>query len=132
MKYLKKFNESIDLESKKKELQEFCDDYLASLTDNDYIVYVDIRLPKIDNELTICIYRNNPIVNNHLNFKYDDIKDYIIPFISMLEDNYLIIDNKLKLVNSIHGMIRLVNISKLESFESIEVYTGLYIYVKVK
>lgn len=83
MRYLKKFvliKESVD------NLQEFCEMNLATLLDNGYSVnimtesYMDFN----------CIVIDNIEGNNfHLRgFEWDDVKDYVIPFISVLQDSY--------------------------------------------
>jgi len=71
MKYLKKFNED-----KKQELQDFCNDYLVSLIDDGFEIWVML----VKNYTMIRIDTNNK-------FNWDDVKDYIIPFIILLNDD---------------------------------------------
>lgn len=80
MRYLKKFNESVDINIEV--LEKLCTDYLAYLLD-------DAELD-IDN-------RNDKIVIG-LNFKnkdlkWIDIKDIFIPFLSIINNEYNLINN---------------------------------------
>jgi len=91
MRYLKRFNESVDLES---QLRDFSETYLAYLLDDGYRVGVlptniktqfGIRLDKID-ELNDQEYESNE-------FTWLDVKDSYIPFLHMLNRDYDIIDD---------------------------------------
>jgi len=79
MKYLKKFNESAESE-KIEDIKKFCNEYLAYLIDDGYkvVVYPTSVFPNI----TIGISYNNR------GFMYNDIKDYFIPFITVLKDEF--------------------------------------------
>jgi len=73
MKYLKKFNENnIDL-------QTYCNDYLVYLIDLGF---------KIDVNTTHTGFSRISIYNGKVSntFNWNDVKDYIIPFITMLND----------------------------------------------
>jgi hypothetical protein len=91
MRYLKRFNESIDLES---QLRDFSETYLAYLLDDGYRIQVSptnlktqflVRLDKIV-ELNEEEYDNN-------DFTWLDVKDSYIPFLHMLNRDYDIIDD---------------------------------------
>jgi len=91
MRYLKRLNESVDLES---QLRDFSETYLAYLLDDGYRVGVlptniktqfGIRLDKID-ELNDQEYESNE-------FTWLDVKDSYIPFLHMLNRDYDIIDD---------------------------------------
>lgn len=91
MKYLRKFNESIDND----QLTDLCDMCLAYLMDDGYeynikgfswlhtrVIYFDNK--QIENKSKYWPYRNENI------FKWDDIKDHFIPFLEMLSKDYKI------------------------------------------
>jgi hypothetical protein len=91
MRYLRRFNESIDLES---QLRDFSETYLAYLLDDGYRIQVSptnlktqfmIKLDKIV-ELNEEEYDNN-------DFTWLDVKDSYIPFLHMLNREYDIIDD---------------------------------------
>lgn len=91
MRYLKRFNESVDLES---QLRDFSESYLAYLLDDGYRIQVSptnlktqflVRLDKIV-ELNEEEYDNN-------DFTWLDVKDSYIPFLHMLNRDYDIIDD---------------------------------------
>jgi hypothetical protein len=90
MRYLKTF-ESIDLE---KDLRDFCETYLAYLLDGDF-------------ELSVIWQGHNPFLvpYNRYNinlvklndygatgFTWNEVKDYYIPFLHMLNKDYEIMD----------------------------------------
>ena len=88
MKYLKKFNESVDIESLNTvlELKSFTEDCLAYLLDDG----LDVEVHKA--------YRSNPyfkqegyeisLFNSTREFSWRQIKDYYIPFIQLLSNRY--------------------------------------------
>jgi len=89
MKYLKKFNEDNEHEFRK-ELKEFCDNYLIYLKEMGFDIKVSWSNFS-DYPDSQCIYISLP--NEHDNssyFKYADIKDYFIPFINLLNDEFKI------------------------------------------
>lgn len=83
MKYLK-YNESLDIDT----LIEQTDMYLAYLKDEGYtarvydISYKNFKGKKID-ELSIRISNET-----RLDFDWNDIKDYVLPYIELLEENF--------------------------------------------
>lgn len=78
MKYIKLFEGLFE-----NRLKDFCNNHLAYLTDDDFKIYIN----PIGNrtEITLFIkdfrYGGNP-------FKWNDVKDDIIPFLEILRMNY--------------------------------------------
>lgn len=95
MRYLKTF-ESINF---KDELQNFCNAYLAYLLDEDFVATVyDFR--GNNSELVIIIKRIDfytPELEEIPNkkFNWNQVKDYLIPFIYSLNNSYEILGDKL-------------------------------------
>lgn len=88
MKYLKKYNESIV-----DDLKDLTENYLAYLTDEDFIY--DIR--KADGEIQISIRKdskwdfNNGITTpTNSDFGWQEVKDKVIPFLFILKKDYTI------------------------------------------
>lgn len=88
MRYLKRFNESVDIES---QLRDFSETYLAYLLDDGYKIQVSptnlktqflISLGKVDNEV--------------IDFTWLDVKESYIPFLHMLNRDYNIIDQTIE------------------------------------
>jgi len=75
MKYLKRFNENSkdDYLLTIQGLRQFCDEYLAYLKDDGYRIVANMHL--------IEIHKDG-------GFSYRDVKDYFIPFITFLNDEY--------------------------------------------
>ena len=91
MRYLKRFNESVDIES---QLRDFSETYLAYLLDDGYRIKVSptnlktqflISLGKVD-EINDQEY-------DDVDFTWLDVKDSYIPFLHMLNRDYDIIDD---------------------------------------
>jgi len=91
MRYLRKFNESIDND----QLTDLCDMCLAYLMDDGYeynikdfswlntkVIYFDNK--QIENKSKYWPYKNENF------FKWVDIKDHFIPFLEMLSKDYKI------------------------------------------
>jgi len=85
MKHLKSFNEKISHD----ELKQFCGDYLIYLTDEGF----DVEIRKNYDGKYYSISIDKTIDEGLQIFEYNDIKDYFIPFLQLLNDNYKIIDN---------------------------------------
>ena len=93
MKHLKRFNESVTTE----DLKDFCESSLAYLLDEGFTIKVigsylsnnfgiRSRLPR--GEINIWLQKDNGTEF----FKWDDVKDYYIPFLQLLSNRY-VIDN---------------------------------------
>jgi hypothetical protein len=84
MKYLKKFNESVSEE----DLRDFCESSLAYLMDEGFTIKIysnddpRTRLPR--GEFNIWLQKDNA----KSFFKWDDVKDYYIPFLRLLSNRY--------------------------------------------
>lgn len=84
MKYLKRFNESVSEE----DLRDFCESSLAYLMDEGFTIKIysnddpRTRLPR--GEFNIWLQKDNA----KSFFKWDDVKDYYIPFLRLLSNRY--------------------------------------------
>ena len=90
MKFLRKFNESLEEDYRRRqleELQEYCEMNLAYLIDDGF--FMDISL---HGGTYIIILRRSLTTNQHgvhtSYFKWDDIKDHYIPFILRIQKKY--------------------------------------------
>ena len=98
--YLKRFNESNIFSE---ELISFCNNYLASIIDDGFIIkkysenndYVILRLIKIKKYAD-----RNRRYDTTSDFKWNSIKDSFIPFFKVLDDNYRL---SLKEYTNYHG-----------------------------
>ena len=91
MRYLKRFNESVDLES---QLRDFSETYLAYLLDDGYKVQVSATTSKT--QFMIKLYKITEINEQEYEsneFTWLDVKDSYIPFLHMLNREYDIIDD---------------------------------------
>ena len=86
MKYLKKFNES----KLGDELEEFCKEYLAYLTDGKFECYVNSN--DINTHITILDRDYNDInfPGRGRRFYWSEIEDDFIPFLQILSERYVI------------------------------------------
>jgi hypothetical protein len=93
MKYLKKIFEN-DLYSQvdSDELQDFCETYLAYLLDDTSFKIEVIDAEKWNSYIIWLGKTLNPRIQP---FKWDDIKDYYIPFVTMLSREYDLNDSDL-------------------------------------
>ena len=85
MKHLKKFNESMS----KEDLQDFCESSLAYLMDEGFTIKVMCSRPLSTlhtGEFNIWLQKDN----GREFFKWDDVKDYYIPFLQLLSNRYVI------------------------------------------
>ena len=78
MKYLKRFNESVDFEEK---LRDFCETHLAYLLDEGFEVVLNDLDETYDCEITIKR-------EDQRTFTWDEVKDHIVPFIIHLNKEY--------------------------------------------
>lgn len=94
MKYLKLFNEAKSGVDVIKELTSLCHDYLPSLFDDGYRIEVKDCRSRFSNTTPCAAYSisiKTPISENFsetISAKWEDIKDYIIPFVTLLEEDY--------------------------------------------
>lgn len=88
MKYIKYFEGvsllRIDRELESKELKDFCEEYLCYLTDDGFTINIQ---PKVSED-QYDIY----IKYNKWSFDYGDVCDYLIPFLTRLNKEYLFRD----------------------------------------
>ena len=78
MKHLKRFNEN----NNEEDLKDFCETHLAYLLDDyNFELYVD----SFNDHTQGGIYRGQIRIENNEGFKWDDIKDYFIPFLKQLD-----------------------------------------------
>lgn len=95
MRYLKRFNESVDLES---QLRDFSESYLAYLLDDDYTV--NVRRASDDsgggglpaNAFLIGLMKDE---DTAIDFTWLDVKESYIPFLHMLNREYNIVDQSI-------------------------------------
>lgn len=84
MKHLKRFNEGVTQE----DLQDFCESSLAYLMDESFNVTIrggdDPRARATTGQFGIFLAKNN----GREFFKWDDVKDYYIPFLQLLSNRY--------------------------------------------
>jgi hypothetical protein len=87
MKYLKSF-ESLSFPSDTDKLREYSRNYLAYLMDAGFNIQVT-SLTQINDNNTNKV---NIIINKsgYGNFKWNEVKDYLIPFLTMLNQDYKI------------------------------------------
>jgi len=93
MKYLKKFNES----KLGDELEAFCQEYLAYLTDGKFECYVNSN--DINTHITILDRDYNDInfPGKAKRFYWNEIEDDFIPFLQILSERYVIAYNNVGL-----------------------------------
>ena len=88
MKHLKRFNESTS-GLNKEEVQDFCETNLAYLMDEGYDIYLkEDRDRSLLFALTIPSDISTEEDYDAGEFKWDDIKDHFIPFLTRLNKNY--------------------------------------------
>jgi hypothetical protein len=91
MRYLKRFNESVDIES---QLRDFSETYLAYLLDDGYRIKVGPT--NLKTQFMIKLYKIDEINGEEyddVEFTWLDVKDSYIPFLHMLNRDYDIIDD---------------------------------------
>lgn len=116
MKYLRKFNESqTDF---KKQLQDFCETYLAYLIDDGFIVKIG-EFDELDGfELIIKKEEYN---NRQPLFIWDVVKDHIGPFIYYLDKEYELYKAPEKIGRSEPGDIGILQYELEDLFEPFSV-----------
>lgn len=95
MKYLKKFNES----KLGDELETFCQEYLAYLTDGKFECYVNSN--SINTHISILDrdYNNINFPGKAKRFYWSEIEDDFIPFLQILSERYVITYNNVGLAS---------------------------------
>lgn len=93
MKYLKEFNESFRAPSSfREEVQEFCENYLAYLIDDDFSIETNLyHLDPVSVSFVLIrrfVGEIEPIL-----FSWNEVKDYYIPFLQMLQRKYNVINS---------------------------------------
>jgi hypothetical protein len=88
MKHLKRFNESFEQQLTREELKDFCETNLAYLLDDGYEIYVKEDRDSLLFALTIPSDISTEEDPDAGEFKWDDIKDHFIPFLTHLNNNY--------------------------------------------
>jgi|DEB19_MinimDraft_2_1074335.scaffolds.fasta_scaffold26362_2 hypothetical protein len=123
MRYLKKFNESVE-----GELQKFCDTYLAYLIDEGFSVEVtDFSNQEVYEKITIWQPAKDYTGTVYSNFSWDEIKDDFISFLQMLREKYyfetLVIQDFIKRTHRVYVLDddKELDIDKLENY-SVYVY----------
>jgi len=84
MRHLKSFNEASFLSEDIRELQYFCDNYLAYLLDEGFGIRV--RHGSREDRARIEFYKDD--VHFPVPFNWNDVKDHYIPFYQMLSKEY--------------------------------------------
>jgi hypothetical protein len=78
MKYLKRFNESVDFQER---LKDFCETHLAYLLDEGFEVVLQDLNETYDSEITVKR-------DDKGTFTWNEVKDHIVPFIIHLNKEY--------------------------------------------
>ena len=92
MIYLKDFNESFRAPSSfREEIQEFCENCLAYLIDEDFRIQTNLwDLDPVS--VSFILIRRFDSQIEPISFSWDDVKDYYIPFLQMLQRKYNLIN----------------------------------------
>ena len=85
MKYIKKFNESLDMT--KESFEEQCEVYLTELNDLDISVSIDILSKSRLKTLMIVLFINS---KDGSLFEWEYVKEVMIPFLDFLDNKYTI------------------------------------------
>lgn len=102
MRYLKRFNEGLQLKEAE-ELMDFAENCLAFLLDEGFQLELvdrygrDPNDPSFDEDTEyywIDLYGPINDEDNTRNFNWDEVKDYYIPFISLINNRYRLVENE--------------------------------------
>ena len=85
MKYIKKFNESLDIT--KESFEEQCEVYLTELNDLDISVSIDILSKSRLKTLMIVLFINS---KDGSLFEWEYVKEAMLPFLEFLDNKYII------------------------------------------
>lgn len=123
MRYLKEFNESFRAPSSfREEIQEFCENRLAYLIDEDFRIQTNLwDLDPVS--VSFILIRRFDSQIEPISFSWEDVKDYYIPFLQMLQRKYNVI-NTSKSPNITNSEVNVVIRPTEESRDS--VYYTLY------
>ena len=81
MKYIKRFNESLNSEFSEENIRNICEEHLVELYDIGF--KTNITLWRKGESILIDLYKGEE-------FKWDDIKEIYIPFILFLDDKFVV------------------------------------------
>ncbi len=130
MKYLRKFNES----KLGDELEEFCQEYLAFLTDDKFECYVNSN----DVNTNITILDRDPVSGRARDFCWSEIEDDFIPFLQILSERYTIAYNRIILTayNQYHKAFSIKDaidgkIPEHVTCNSVSLQIGVIDYIKI-
>ena len=102
MRYLKRFNEGLQLKETE-ELMDFAENCLAFLLDEGFQLELVDRYGRNPNDPSfeedteyywIDLYGPTNDEDNTRNFSWEEVKDYYIPFISLIKNRYKLVDNE--------------------------------------
>ena len=85
MKYIKKFNESLDIT--KESFEEQCEVYLTELNDLDISVSIDVLSKSRLKTLMIVLFINS---KDGSLFEWEYVKEAMLPFLEFLDNKYII------------------------------------------
>lgn len=102
MRYLKRFNEGLQLKEVE-ELMDFAENCLAFLLDEGFQLELVDRYGRDPNDPSfeedteynwIDLYGPINDEDNARNFSWEEVKDYYIPFISLINNRYRLVENE--------------------------------------
>lgn len=125
MKHLKRYMESFRAPSSfREEVQEFCENYLAYLIDDDFSIETNLyHLDPVS--VSFVLIRRFTGEHEPIIFSWNDVKDYYIPFIQMLQREYNVIRPRPLPSNITNSEVQVV-IRTSEHAPSDSVYYTLY------
>jgi hypothetical protein len=108
MKHLRRYMESFRAPSSfREEVQEFCENYLAYLIDDDFSIETNLYGLDPVSVSFVLIRRFSSEVEPIL-FNWGDVKDYYIPFLQMLQREYNVINSSKAPSNISNSEIQIV------------------------
>lgn len=123
IKYFKTF-ESIDEATFRKDLKTYCTEALINLIEiRNYRVYV---FKSKDGELDLCIHAFKDVS------KWENIKDYIIPFFEIFKDDYQIVEVVKKNEHHTLGIPIVINDILNDEIDDNETISDIEVAVKIK
>ena len=124
MIYLKRYNESFRAPSSfREEIQEFCENCLAYLIDEDFRIQTNLwDLDPVS--VSFILIRRFDSQIEPISFSWDDVKDYYIPFLQMLLKKYNVI-NSSKSPSILNSEVQVVIRTSQHSLDD-SVYYTLY------